>query len=191
MATDTITCHLGTVISSVSTGTFQSWLASGLTITALIGGGFALVRFLIEYRKDAARRRYEIYDKLRERFDSPEFAKIFDALDRYAGTEGDDKIVAERALRTIDVTERSRLAAFIEHIALVAKSRILDYNLVQYQFGHYAQLCWESDPSWDALCEPSDNGAFNYRDNEPFWALFKAFAAKLKSSRPSVDALAI
>jgi hypothetical protein len=59
----------------------MSHLYDGLTIIALLGIAGSIFKFGYEFRRDGARQRSDLYDKLRERFDGEEFDNIFTALD--------------------------------------------------------------------------------------------------------------
>jgi hypothetical protein len=157
----------------------MSHLYDGLTIIALLGIAGSIFKFGYEFRRDGARQRSDLYDKLRERFDGEEFDNIFTALDNYAEALPEQQAQEEQAIRDLTINDRGGFAAFIEHVALVTKSGLISYPLANYEFGFYAIRCWECAPFWDDLCDDA-------KQDDPYWALYREFVENL---RPAAEAL--
>jgi len=148
-------------------------LFQGITLVAVLGIFGGIIKFAYEVARDNTRRRGEVYDKLREKFDSDEFEPIYCLLETYAYGSDNEQKEAEKAIRALSVDERQRFGAFIEHVALVAKSGVINYALANYEFGYYTRLCWKCPPFWDDLCD--ENG-----QNDPYWAIYREFVDELE-----------
>ncbi len=161
----------------------HAWLAWAIEhvpiLSSVLIAAWVLFKFYAEYKRDFARRRGELYDKLREKFNSNEFDDILTALDNYARAGEDNKEKFAFELKRIDVNRRMRFAALVEYVALLAQSGVFDYKLASYEFGFHSIQCWESDPFWDGLCSAEDKN----READPYWALYALFVKRLKSEK--------
>jgi hypothetical protein len=149
-------------------------LVGDASLLAIAG---AVFKYWQEVRTENRRQRVEAYERLRKGFDEEKaFFTIFAALESHAiASTADEKAAAASALRKIDYRIRMRFAAFIENVALYAKSGVFSYELANYEFGDYTRKCWVADPFWEELC---DAGKKNYQ--EPLWGMFKEFVGKIK-----------
>jgi hypothetical protein len=148
-----------------------------LTFVAILGNIVAIGKFAYEIARDGTKRRGEIYDKLRDRFDGPEFHEVYTALEKYTFALPNEKARAESLVLALPLNLRARFAAFVEHIALVTNSGILNYRLAAYEFGYYAIMCWDCFPFWVDLY----GGESHQQD--PDWALFGHFVENLKKAK--------
>ena len=158
----------------------MSTFFGGVTFLAILGLFGGLVKFYYEFARDNARRRSDLYDKLREKFDSDEFGNIYEAIDRYTYCLPEEKGEVEKAIRALPLHVRDKFAAFIEYVGLLTKSELLSCELSNDEFGYYAILCWECTPLWDDITDPV------LKQNDPYWALYREFVEKL---RPVATAL--
>ena len=143
---------------------------------------FAIIATIAKYwwdlRKEQAKRRIEIYEKLRAGFDErQEFSEIFHAIEDHAQAKPGTQQAkdAADALRKLDWWKKMRFASFVENIALYAKSGVFSYELANYEFGDHARKCWYASPFWEDLCDPDKK---NYE--EPLWAMYKEFIERIK-----------
>jgi hypothetical protein len=154
-----------------------SFLGHDASLLAISGAIFAtLLKYWWDFRKESARKRMEIYEKLRKGFDEEEdFYPIFDALDARSDASTEQaKQAADAQISAIDSKLRARFAAYIEDVALYAKSNIFSYELANYEFGDYTRMCWEAPSFWEDLVSPQKN-----QKTEPLWAMYKEFEARI------------
>ena len=173
-------------------------------VIGFIGGKFTeksldiskdAVKFFLEYKRENARRRGEIYNELRKTFDGDEFKSLYEAInthyearkalddvenqsvmpEQYIKKLTEDLKKAEDAVRNLPLNIRERFAAFVEHVALITKSDLISYELANYEFGWYSILCADCEAFWDKM----DKG-------DAYWALYEDFVSKL---RPKAKAL--
>ena len=133
-------------------------------VIGFIGGKFTeksldiskdAVKFFLEYKRENARRRGEIYNELRKTFDGDEFKSLYEAInthyearkalddvenqsvmpEQYIKKLTEDLKKAEDAVRNLPLNIRERFAAFVEHVALITKSDLISYELANYEFG--------------------------------------------------------
>jgi hypothetical protein len=156
----------------------EHWLVTSwadiATFIVSIGGGITFLATLwkwrTDYTRDLRKQRFELYYKLRSQYET--FVPIFEALDHYAEAKTqEEKNKAEAEVRALDTNVREQFAAFLENVALLAQSKIINYRLANYEFGHYALLCWDTPPFWD---DPFD------KQDHPYWALLKAFIDNIR-----------
>jgi hypothetical protein len=156
-------------------GTKMPSFFDGLTLLVVLGIFGSIGKFAYESTRDGTRRRSDLYDKLRERFDGDEFDPVYTALENYNYCPPEERANAEVAIRALPINIRARFAAFIEHVALVTKSGIISYRLANYEFGYYAIMCWECGPPfWDDLTDEAT------KQNDPDWALYRDFVRMLR-----------
>ena len=135
-----------------------------LTISlAAIGSLIALVsliRALVEYQKQGATKRSEIFLDMRSRLREDEsFSRICDLLER------DDP-----KLREIPLVDRDRFIGFFEELALLRNSGLINDEVTLYMFGYFAIRCIDSRNFW-----------YDLNRDQPLWAAFMDFARDMKS----------
>ena len=120
----------------------------------------SLIRALLEYQKQGATRRSEIFLNMRSRLREDEsFSEICDLLER------DDP-----GLREIPLAERDRFIGFFEELALLRNSGLINDEVTLYMFGYFAIRCIDSQNFW-----------YDLNKNQPLWAAFTEFAEDMKS----------
>lgn len=162
-------------------GFLPSDFFQGLTLLGLLGVVGAIWKFLYDFNKDRKATRHQIFERLRNTFDSEKFDEIYSNLDAYydCETESQKSLVASQ-IRGLSISDRGGFAAFVENIALLTKSGIFDYRLAHYQFGHYTILCWDCAPFWEGIGEADVKGQKIDGRNDPYWALYKDFVAHMR-----------
>lgn len=97
-----------------------------------------------------ADRRFAIYDELRRSFDETGmYSQIFKALDLI-----DDENVAAndkgklKLSDDVSVSTRHAFLSLLERIALVWRSGLVNVRVLNYNFGHYAILAYDTDEMW-------------------------------------------
>jgi hypothetical protein len=147
-----------------------------------------LVKYWWDFRKESARRRMEVYDKLRRDFDDEEeFSEVFSCLDAYdAAIKAKDDVAAQAAdqkIRAIDWQTRQQFAAFLETVGLYAKSGVFSYELANYEFGDFTRKCWAPDSFWEDLVDVGKT-----KTTEPLWSLFAEFHERLAVCNARLEA---
>jgi hypothetical protein len=130
-----------------------------------------------DVQKERRKQRIDAYERLRKGFDEePEFLEIFEALQAHHDSRTDqERTAVDEAMKRIDWRKRMRFAAFIENVALHAKSGIFSYELANYEFGYFARECWTTDSFWEALCDLGKK-----KEQEPLWTMVKEFVARIE-----------
>ena len=87
------------------------FVTSAITFVAILANIGAIGKFAYEVARDGTKRRGELYDKLRERFDGPEFDEVYTALEEYtfAGSPN-EKAQAESLVLALPINLRARFA---------------------------------------------------------------------------------
>ncbi len=138
-------------------------------IAAVLAACVALLTFIkavIEYMKQGAQKRYEMFNQIRQRFKQDEmFKEICDLLER------DD-----HKLRDIPFKEKRDFLGLFEEISLMLNSNLLSKEVAHYMFGYYAIRCWHSDNFWHDVNRDSI-----------YWIVFKKFATDMKIIENSFD----
>jgi hypothetical protein len=102
-------------------------------------------------------RRYAIYDDLRKSFDENSiYAPIFKSLDLIDGTEAEIE-KGKKKLAEINDSLRHGFLAMLERIALVWRSDILPVSVLNYNFGHYTILAYDTIELWPNGLEDRDH----------------------------------
>ena len=169
---------------SSETGGFS--ILGNLSLFAIAG---VVIKFWWDVSKEIRRQRVETYERLRKDFDDrKEFFPIFSKLEAHADAtltlakantleernEAQKAInAADKDLRQIPLPAKMRFAAFIENVALHAKSGTFSYELANYEFGDIARKCWCADSFWEDL---NDEG--KTQETEPLWAMYKEFVQR-------------
>ena len=133
-------------------------LATSKDIAIILGTVVALVTFFfgaLEYLRQAKQSRMQAFVDIRRRFlETPRFREILDLL------ATDDPRLAEVSLQ-----EKRNFIGFLEEIALLVDSRLINRDVVGYMFGHYVLLCRRSEHLWEGLDADS-----------LYWRVFHRFA---------------
>lgn len=74
------------------------------------------------------------------------------------------------------IQDRRNLVGFLEEIALMMNSGLIRPEVAHYMFGYYVLLIDDCQPFWEGLDREGD-----------YWAVFRAFAAKMRSMSVSQD----
>ena len=117
-----------------------------------------LIKGLVEYRKQGATKRAEMFLQLRTRLrQDASFSRICDLLE-----------VDSHELRDIPLVERDRFIGFFEELALMRNSGLINEDVTLYMFGYFAIRCYHSENFW-----------FNLNKDQPLWSLFMDFAIQM------------
>lgn len=126
----------------------------------VVGGVAALTTFLtgvVEYARQANLRRGEAFIAMRRRFlEDPLFREILNLLDH------DDPHLAE-----LPVQDRRNFIAFLEEVAIMARSKMIRPEIAHYMYGRYVELADRSVNLWTGLDK-----------NDRYWTLFRRYAAE-------------
>lgn len=130
---------------------------------AIIGGTvFALTTFVtgvLEFARQTHHRRVEQFIEMRRRFlETPQFQEIL----RLISTD-------DPALRSLPVQDRRNFGGFLEEVALLVNSRLINREVAHYMFGHYVLLTEKSENFWSGLDR-----------NGTYWQLFHEFAREMR-----------
>jgi hypothetical protein len=109
----------------------------GKSLVVTIGGGVALVTFLLsfcEYKRQGAQKKAEYFLEMRKRLkENASFKNICDLIEEDAPD-----------LATLSFQEKRDFLGFFEEVALMMNSRLIRKEVVHYMFGYYAIHCWDS-----------------------------------------------
>lgn len=119
----------------------------------------ALVKGVFEYSRQGTLKRAEYFLKMRDRiFSDDDFNEVQYALDY-----GSKEKVSELSL-----VQKETFLGFIEEVAVLENSKIINVDIAYYMFGHFAISCWESDQFWSDIDR-----------NDEYWAVFKNFVERM------------
>ena len=139
----------------------MTWDLSTVKDVSLVVGGVAAVVTLavglVEYGKRNEERKAVTFVDMRRRFlENPEFQAILHLLD------ADDP-----ALAAVPLQRRRNFLGFLEELALLVRSKAIRAEVAHYMFGRYVLLADRSVNLWAGMDR-----------DDPFWTLFRAFAAE-------------
>ncbi len=130
----------------------------GLKALAIVVALATLIKGVIEYHKQGATKRAEVFLQLRTRLrQDAVFSRICDLLE-----------VDSIELRQIQLVERDRFIGFFEELALLRNSGLINEDVTLYMFGYFAIRCYESKNFW-----------FDLNKDQPLWSLFMDFAKQM------------
>jgi len=135
-------------------------LASVAVIFGALLGIPTLIIGVLEFSRQGAQRRATHYFELRNRL------RTDTVLYEVMGLLEEDS----PKLRKYSVEDRAHLLGVFEELALMLNSGLVTKHVAHYMFGYYATLCWQSTNFWRGLDRESN-----------YWALFRDFAAQMKS----------
>jgi hypothetical protein len=142
---------------------------------AIIAAGLVgFVTFLsgvLEYGRQGRERRAEQFVQMRRRFlETALFQQILSLLPSDAPE-----------LAGIPFQDRRNFLGFLEEVALMVNSGILDESVAHYMFGYYVLLAARSNEIWNGLDAKSR-----------YWTVFRKFAASMEEcERKSLPATRI
>jgi hypothetical protein len=129
---------------------------------AIVGLG-TFIKAVIEYRKQGAAKRSDLFLSMRSRLrEDPSFKEICTLL------ENDDP-----RLRDVPLLEKDRFLGFFEELALLRNSGLINEHVTVYMFGYFAMRCLESSNFWHGL-----------NREHSLWAAFVDFATEMRSACP-------
>ena len=119
----------------------------------------ALVKGVFEYARQGTQRRAEYFLKMRDRiFGDDDFNMVQFAID-----DGSEEKISE-----ISLAQKETFLSFIEEVAVLKNSKIINVDIAYYMFGYFAISCWNSDYFWSDIDR-----------NDRYWTVFKKFAEQM------------
>jgi hypothetical protein len=138
-------------------------LAALVAVVIALG---TLVKGVLEYQRQGAQKRAELFFSLEKQFlENEKFREIFELLER------DDPKLAILPFR-----DKLHYLGYYEHIALMLNSDLLNPVVAHYMYGYYALRCADSKNFWAGV----------ERDS-PYWSLFMDFAGQMRALENSFD----
>lgn len=138
-------------------------------VSIIIGGAIAFLTLwqgLVQYaRQNHAIRAAQFIDLRRRFLEEKSFQTILTHIHRDCSK-----------LKDVTRQERRNLVGFLEEIALMVNSGLVRPEVAHYMFGYYVLLIADCEPFWDGLERDSD-----------YWAVFRAFAARMRTMSVSQD----
>lgn len=139
--------------------TLEEAKSIAILLSAIVAA-LTFIKAVIEYTKQNAQKRAELFTKLRESFKAGErFTPLFELLDQ------DDEALAE-----LPYPVKQDFLGFYEDIALLVNSGLLKRPVAHYMFAYYAIRCWESKYFWQ-----------NMNRDSVYWSLFRKFVEDMKA----------
>jgi len=138
------------------------------TVAAVIAAAVALATLMkgtLEYVKQGAQKRTELFLLMRDRYDK--FLDICTLLEHQNEPE------ASKELRALSFDKKRDFIGFYEELAMMTRGGLIRPAVVHYMFGYYALRCWESDDFWS----PSAGGPSR---ESLYWGLFRSFVERAK-----------
>ena len=130
-----------------------------------------LVKGVVEYIKQGAQKRTELFLKMRDRYDK--FVGLCSLLAHR------DSAAAENEIRRLPFDIKREFLALYEEIALMTNSGLIRRNVAHYVFGYHAIQCWKCDAFWE---DPL------FDRESPYWGLFRNFAEEMEAIEGSFNA---
>ena len=133
---------------------------------------------LFGYQVRRADRRYVIYDELRRIFDeSPEYGQIIEALNLIDNEDEKTRNRGRDRLSEIDPQIRHGFLAFLERIALIWRSRLVNIQVLNYNFGYWTLLAFDTDEMWPNAEDRS----------HPYYASLSDFVDQLRREKKELE----
>jgi hypothetical protein len=131
-------------------------------IAIIFGGVIALTTFfsgIFEYIRQGHQHRAAHFVQMRRRFlEDPLFRDILNLM--AAGSP---------ELKNTPIQDRRNFVGFLEEVALMVNSRLIQRDVAHYMFGYYVLLTEGCDNFWDGLD----------RDSQ-YWSVFRQFAQMMR-----------
>lgn len=144
-------------------------------LAIILAGAVGLITFfsgMLEYARQGRYKRAEQFVELRRRFlETPLFQHMLNLL------PSDSEALCE-----IPVQDRRNFLGFLEEVALMVNSGLIDRRIAHYMFGYYILLASRSENIWCDL----DRGSL-------YWTVFRDFADSMvaleKKELPPIEKL--
>jgi hypothetical protein len=144
--------------------TIQEWISAAsapVAVLTFVVGVVTLIKAIVEYNRQNAAKRFEIFQGMNKRFDDGNFMKIREYLDN------DDP-----ELEKFDYTSKHNFLGFFEELAISVNSKVMSIEVAYYMFGYYAIRCYSSIHFW--------GGDKMLQKDSVYWSLFRQFANKMQ-----------
>jgi hypothetical protein len=152
-----------TVVEKVSA------ISAAVAILTLAIGVGTFLKAIVEYKRQNAVKRFEIFQAMNRRFDDNEFLSLRELLD-------DDS----QELSQTNYTVKHNFLGFFEELAISVSSNVMSRDVAFYMFGYYAIRCWESKEFW--------KGEKLIEKGSIYWSLFRDFALQMIDMQKRLDA---
>ncbi len=138
------------------------------TIVGAVGGFVTLLVGVYSYMKQSKQKRIEYFIAKRGEFDKEK--RFRDIL---KGLEGDPT-----TLVVIPPDDKRYFLGFLEEIALLMNSKMIQSEIFHYMFGFFTIKCWDTGEFWANL--------ENDEKNHLYWCLFRHFVDQMKREENSL-----
>ncbi|BCD99846.1 hypothetical protein [Marinagarivorans cellulosilyticus] len=129
------------------------------TIAAVLISMVALFFAIREYIIQGKLKRADYFLHMRDRiFSDPDFNAVYASLSDEGGNSID----------TLTLDQKETYLGFIEEIAVLENSKLINTQTAYYMFGYCAISCWRSDLFWRDVSR-----------EDKYWSLFKDFAERM------------
>lgn len=135
-------------------------LKNWVTVLGTVVGVLVALKGILEYSRQNAMRRLELFQAMRRRFEESQAM-----LRVRAALESDDA----NALASVTRNDKVDFLAFYEDLALMVDSGMMHPEIAQYWFGFYVVLANEEQAFWADL-----------NPNLPYWKVVRQFADKMQ-----------
>ena len=134
-------------------------LAAVLTGVAAV---FTVARATVEYRRQGAQRRAELFADIRKRLKSePRFARLTELL-----------VSDDEALASLPFIDKWDFLGLIEEVGLLTNTGLIREEVSHHMFAYYALRCDASTHFWRGS-KPIDR-------THPNWAVFNDYVARMR-----------
>ncbi|HVR48075.1 MAG TPA: hypothetical protein VMT95_15700 [Candidatus Binatia bacterium] len=114
----------------------------------------------VQYKQANTLRRFEKYYDMSKRFDDNETVQEVIGLLRASESE---------KLRQLALSKKETFICFIEDVAVMQNSGLINPALAAYTFGYYVQTCLQNNDFWAGL-----------NRDDPFFKTFREFATNVE-----------
>ena len=141
---------------------------------SIFGAALTSLASFIVFQVGRADRRFTVYDGLRKSFDEAgEYSSIFHALHLIDDERHELQKEGRQCLANVKVEIRHGFLALMERIALAWRSGLVNIRVLNYNFGYYMILAYDTDEMW-----PDDG------DREhPYYASLANFVERLRDEK--------
>jgi len=146
------------------------WETANFIVGSMVG---TLATFAV-FQIGRADRRFTVYDDLRKSFDEKgSYSPIFHALHLIDDEDEEKQKKGRQYLADVKVEIRHGFLALMERIALVWRSGSVNIRVLNYNFGYYMILAYDTDEMW-----PDKDDRLH-----PYYASLANFVDKLRDEQ--------